>query len=68
MRSNATGLGIGAAPSASRLMLGPCSTALAHINFAAGTAPSSPNNGDVWFDGTDFKARVGGATKTFTIA
>lgn len=43
-------------------------TAKAQINFGStGVAPTSPNNGDFWFDGTNFKARVGGATKTFTI-
>jgi len=29
--------------------------------------PSSLTNGDIWFDGTNFKCRVGGVTKTFTI-
>ena len=42
-------------------------TAKSQINFGASTAPTSPNNGDFWFDGTNFKARVGGVTKTFTI-
>lgn len=31
------------------------------------TNPSSPTNGDFWFDGTNFKARIGGVTKTFTL-
>lgn len=35
--------------------------------FTSGVAPTSPVNGDFWFDGTNFKAQVGGATKTFTI-
>lgn len=43
-------------------------TGSAGINLPAGTAPTSPNNGDFWFDGTNFKARVGGVTKTFTIS
>lgn len=43
-------------------------TGTAHMNFTAGVAPSAPNNGDVWFDGTDFKTRVGGVTKTFTLS
>lgn len=42
-------------------------TAKAQINFGASTAPTSPNNGDLWFDGTDVKIRVGGVTKTFTL-
>jgi hypothetical protein len=40
-------------------------TAKAHIYLEAGTAPTSPNNGDIWFDGTDLKMRIGGVTKTF---
>jgi len=35
------------------------------INF--GTANNTPQNGDVWFDGTDLKLRTGGVTKTFTV-
>jgi hypothetical protein len=42
-------------------------TAKSQINFISSTAPSSPNNGDFWFDGTDVKIRVGGVTKTFTL-
>lgn len=47
--------------------IGASTTGIAHMNFVNGAAPSSPNNGDLWFDGTDFKARVGGVTKTFTL-
>ena len=28
---------------------------------------ASPQDGDIWFDGTDLKIRTGGVTKTFTI-
>jgi hypothetical protein len=42
-------------------------TAKAHIYLAAGVAPTSPANGDIWFDGTDIKMRIGGVTKTFTL-
>ena len=42
-------------------------TAKAQINLAASTAPTSPVNGDIWFDGTNLKIRVGGVTKTVTI-
>lgn len=41
-------------------------TAKSPMNFASGVAPTSPVNGDLWFDGTDFKIRVGGVTKTIT--
>ena len=42
-------------------------TAKAQINLASSTAPTSPVNGDIWFDGTNLKIRVAGVTKTFTI-
>lgn len=42
-------------------------TASSSINIAAGTAPTSPNDGDMWYDGTNVKFRVGGLTKTFTL-
>jgi hypothetical protein len=43
-------------------------TAKASINIASGVAPTSPQNGDVWFDGTNLKIQIAGATKTFTVA
>jgi hypothetical protein len=43
-------------------------TSGAPLSMLAGTAPTSPVNGDIWFDGTDLKMRVGGVTKTFTLA
>jgi hypothetical protein len=49
------------------LTVAAATTAKAAMNFISGTAPTSPNNGDFWFDGTNFKAQVGGVTKTFTI-
>jgi hypothetical protein len=42
-------------------------SAKAQINLESGTAPTSPVNGDIWFDGTDIKIRIGGVTKTFTL-
>ena len=39
----------------------------APLNIESQTTPTTLVNGDVWFDGTDFKARVGGVTKTFTL-
>jgi hypothetical protein len=40
-------------------------SAAAQVNFAASTAPASPNNGDFWFETGGFKGRVGGSTITF---
>lgn len=42
-------------------------TAAASLRIRSGTAPTSPNDGDIWYDGTNLKIRVGGTTKTVTI-
>jgi hypothetical protein len=52
---------------ANKLSLSAGTTARSQINLASSTAPTSPNNGDIWFDGTDLKMRIGGVTKTFTL-
>lgn len=63
----AMGIGV-VATTTSFLTITPGTTAKSQINFGStGVAPTSPANGDLWFDGTDFKARVGGATRTFTL-
>jgi hypothetical protein len=49
------------------LALGPSITTRSHINLAAGTAPTSPQDGDIWYDGTNIKMQIGGVTKTFTL-
>ena len=48
-------------------ILGASTTAKASLRIPSGTAPTSPTNGDIWFDGTDLKMRIGGVTKTFTL-
>jgi hypothetical protein len=50
------------------LTLAGSTTARSSLNIIAETAPTTPVNGDVWFDGTNFKCRIAGATKTFTVA
>jgi hypothetical protein len=57
----------GTAKITSKLSMGAGTTSNAQINLASSTAPTSPNNGDIWFDGTDLKMRIGGVTKTFTL-
>jgi hypothetical protein len=64
--SGVVGIG-GASASSTWLNLAAGTTAKSQINLAASTAPTSPSNGDFWFDGTDVKIRVSGATKTFTL-
>jgi len=65
----ATGeVGIGGTTSPTAALDLPASTtALASLRIQSGTAPTSPNNGDIWFDGTNIKMRIGGVTKTFTL-
>lgn len=61
-------VGVGtAATTTSQMSFLAGTTAKSQMNFAASTAPTSPVDGDFWFDGTDFKARVSGVTKTFTL-
>jgi hypothetical protein len=45
----------------------PSSATETGFNLAPGVAPSSPANGNMWFDGTNVFIRVGGVTKTFTL-
>jgi hypothetical protein len=42
-------------------------TTRASINLGTGVAPTTPIDGDIWFDGTNIKMRIAGATKTFTL-
>jgi hypothetical protein len=56
---------IGGATSLLALTAG--TAARSQMNFATAVAPTSPNGGDLWFDGTNFLYRTaGGATKTIT--
>jgi len=48
-------------------VLAPSVTARASLRIPSGTAPTSPVNGDIWFDGTNIQMRIGGVTKTFTL-
>jgi hypothetical protein len=61
-------LGVGVNPAATMfLRLAAGTTTIAQINFGASTAPTSPNDGDMWFDGSNLKIRISGTTKTFTV-
>jgi hypothetical protein len=48
-------------------VLAPATTASATLRVPSGTAPTSPVDGDIWFNGTNLFMRIGGVTKTFTI-
>ena len=68
MRLDESGnLCIGVTSGGDFLNIAASTTAKAQINLAAGTAPTSPNDGDIWFDGTNLKMQIGGVTKTFTL-
>ena len=61
------GLG-GTAPSPTTFAVIPAgTTAKSQMRFVASVAPTTPADGDVWFDGTALKIRIGGVTKTFTV-
>jgi hypothetical protein len=60
-------VGIGTASPTAALHLPAGTTARASLNITSGAAPTAPNNGDIWFDGTNIFMRVGGVTKTFTL-
>lgn len=40
----------------------------AGLNLPAGVAPTSPVNGDMWYDGTSLFIRLNGVTKTVTVS
>lgn len=50
------------------LKLSASTTSRATLNIPSGTAPTSPQNGDIWSDGSDIKVRLGGTTYTLTKA
>jgi hypothetical protein len=47
--------------------IGAGTTAKAQINLSSSTAPTSPQDGDIWFDGTALRIRIGGVTRTVTV-
>lgn len=60
-------VGAGQVSPTAALDVAAATTAAASLRLRSGTAPSSPNDGDIWYDGTNLKIRVGGTTKTVTI-
>jgi len=51
----------------SLVVIGASTTTASHLRLTAGANVAGPVNGDIWFDGTDIKMRIGGVTKTFTL-
>lgn len=48
-------------------ILGASTTAKASLRIPSGTAPTSPVNGDIWFDGTNLNVRIAGVTRTIVV-
>jgi hypothetical protein len=65
--TNGGNLGIATTSPTAALDTPASTTARATMRIRSGVAPTSPNDGDIWFDGTDLKMRIGGVTKTFTL-
>jgi len=59
-----SGFGLGASAPTSLVHIGASTTTRASLRLDSGVAPTSPNNGDIWNDGTDLKVRLGGVTYT----
>ena len=60
-------VGIGTVSPTAALDLPASTTTRASLRIQTGTAPTSPNNGDIWFDGTNILMRISGVTRTFTL-
>ncbi len=58
------GFGLGATLPTALLDLEGSTTARASLRIRSGTAPTSPNDGDIWSNGTDLLVRFGGTTYT----
>jgi hypothetical protein len=59
-------LGIGVTSPTAYVHVAASTTSVASIRIPAGTAPSAPNSGDFWYDGTNLKFRDGATTRTIT--
>ncbi len=59
-----TGLGIGETSPTAFLDIKASTTSAAHLRLRDGVDPTSPNDGDIWNDGTNLKVRLGGTTYT----
>lgn len=69
LATNANGITIGSATNSTktRLYIEPSTTGVSHMQLYPGATPSSPNNGELWFDGAAVKIVVGGVVKTFSL-
>ena len=61
-------VGSGTATFATPLITTASATSSSGFRLPAGTAPTSPVDGDMWYDGTNLKVRLVGVTKTVTVS
>jgi len=61
-RSNVGSVAINEATGTASLNIPASTTSSAAINLMSGTAPTSPNNGDIWYSSNQFNFRDGGVT------
>lgn len=69
LATNANGITVGGDNNSTktRIYIEPSTTGVSHMQLYPGATPASPNNGELWFDGTAVKIVVGGVVKTFTL-
>lgn len=60
-------VGIGTITPTSALDLPASTLGAATLRLRDGVAPTSPNDGEIWQDGTNLKIQIGGITKTVTL-
>jgi len=69
---NKLGVGFASLPTAASNItalvdVGPATTATASLRIRSGATPSSPNDGDIWFDNTNLYIRINGVTRTVNV-
>jgi hypothetical protein len=60
-------VGIGTTAPTALLDVTPSTTARSQFRLRSGTAPTTPNDGDIWFDGTNLNIRIAGVTRTVNV-
>lgn len=60
-------VGIGVTVPTGFLDIRASTTGTAHMRLRTGVAPTTPNDGDIWFDGTALRIRIGGVTRSVNV-
>jgi hypothetical protein len=64
---NGGNVGIGTTAPTALLDVAPSTAAKSQFRLRSGTAPTTPNDGDIWFDGTNLNIRISGVTRTVNV-